>query len=282
MRQGFCLPKKDILSCEDFGRFTDTGGIDGLCNTDEYGNPCTKTGDEFSLCITPEDIFHSNGNKLCTDYSVDECETYPGDDPKAFNNAVRKDDLGNVCGLNAAKTKCIIKENQIDKNRNHSDIVNYGGTDSGVFDNIKKTCSFYSIEECPVAPETDDYGNECTLSVEGQPVCTIKNITKVEDKFQCSDVKFLTWSWTGLRIITPFLVILFGSLDWFKAVISSDEKMMKQSKGKFIKRLIVFLLLIFVPFVVQFIFQAAGTYGSENMCLVKCIVTNDTSSKGCK
>ena len=64
-------------------------------------------------------------------------------------------------------------------------------------------------------------------------------------------------------------------------MIANDEKEMKKSRGKFIKRLIAFVLLIFLPFLVQLIFSNMGTYGSENICLVKCIVTNDTSSKGC-
>lgn len=106
-------------------------------------------------------------------------------------------------------------------------------------------------------------------------------ISKSTKKFKCKDVKYLTWTWTLIRILAPFIIILFGSLDFFKSMVAGDEKAMKTARGKFVKRMIAFVLLIFLPFVVQFIFNNIGTYGSENTCLVKCIVTNDTSSKGC-
>ena len=107
-------------------------------------------------------------------------------------------------------------------------------------------------------------------------------ISKEKAPFKCSDVKYLTGAWTLIRIAAPFIIILFGSLDFIKAVMASDEKKMKESKGKFIKRLIAFILFIVLPFVVQFIFSNMGTYGSDNMCLVKCIVTKLTlSSPSC-
>lgn len=107
------------------------------------------------------------------------------------------------------------------------------------------------------------------------------DISFTDVEFKCSDVRHLTGIWLAIRIIAPFLVILFGSLDFFKSMIANDEKQMRQARGKFIKRLIAFLLLIILPFIVQFIFSTMGTYGSENVCLVKCIATNDTSEKGC-
>lgn len=106
-------------------------------------------------------------------------------------------------------------------------------------------------------------------------------IINKKTNFKCSDVKHLTSIWMFLRIVSPFLVVLFGSLDFIKAVIASDEKKMKESRGKFVKRLIAFVLLILLPFMIQFIFERIGTNGSQNMCLVKCITTNNTSSKGC-
>lgn len=107
------------------------------------------------------------------------------------------------------------------------------------------------------------------------------NLIIKKTTFKCSDVKHLTAIWLFLRIASPFIVVLFASLDFFKAVIANDEKKMKESRGRFVKRLIAFFLLLILPFVVQFVFERVGTYGSQNTCLVKCIVTNNTSSKGC-
>lgn len=126
---------------------------------------------------------------------------------------------------------------------------------------------------------TFDIGNCRT-----RPTKTSSDIDIIINKktnFKCSDVKHLTSIWMFLRIVSPFLVVLFGSLDFIKAVIASDEKKIKESRGKFVKRLIAFVLLILLPFMIQFIFERIGTNGSQNMCLVKCITTNNTSSKGC-
>lgn len=123
----------------------------------------------------------------------------------------------------------------------------------------------------------DQIKNSILQDAKGDPNGLISSKTE----FVCSDVKYLTWAWLLIRIAAPFIIILFGSLDFIKAVMASDEKKMKESRSKFIKRLIAFLLLIILPFVVQFIFGVMGTYGSENVCLVKCIATNNTSAKGC-
>ena len=72
----------------------------------------------------------------------------------------------------------------------------------------------------------------------------IEYLKQDKEKFKCSDVKHLTSIWMFLRILTPFLVVLFGTLDFFKAMAAGDEKKMKESRGKFIKRLIAFFLFI--------------------------------------
>lgn len=124
--------------------------------------------------------------------------------------------------------------------------------------------------------------NATTKTGTTNKIKTSSYLVKANNSFKCSDVKYLTGLWMLLRIVSPFIVILFGSLDFFKAMIASDEKKMAEARGKFPKRLIAFLLLIFLPFMIQFIFNHIGTYGSQNTCLVKCIVTNNTSSKGCE
>ena len=91
---------------------------------------------------------------------------------------------------------------------------------------------------------------------------------------KCSDVSIFTDIWQAMRIIAPFLLIIFGSLDYFKAVIANDMEAMKKAKSKFPKRLIAFLLLILVPTIISIIMKA-GTNGAENTSYFKCIVTGD-------
>ncbi len=142
--------------------------------------------------------------------------------------------------------------------------------------NARSDCYYIEGAGCDGSTSTQIY-NSLLQDAKGDP----NGLMSAKTEFVCSDVKYLTWAWLLIRIAAPFIIILFGSLDFIKAVMASDEKKMKESRSKFIKRLIAFLLLIILPFVVQFIFGTMGTYGSENVCLVRCIATNNTSAKGC-
>ena len=72
-----------------------------------------------------------------------------------------------------------------------------------------------------------------------------------------------------LRIIAPILVVLFGTLDYAKAVIASDIEKMEKSKKQFPKRLILLVLFIMVPFIISFLI---GTFSSLDTSIAKCIV----------
>lgn len=94
----------------------------------------------------------------------------------------------------------------------------------------------------------------------------------------CDNVKHVTWAYNALRILAPFLLILFGSIDFLKAVMAADEKKQKEARSKFPKRIIAFLLLIILPFVVQFLVSRIGAHGSNNTKLLCCVVTNGNSA----
>lgn len=51
-------------------------------------------------------------------------------------------------------------------------------------------------------------------------------------------------------ILIPIALIVFGTIDLGKAVISSDEKEVKASQGRLIKRFIYAALVFFVPILV--------------------------------
>lgn len=52
-------------------------------------------------------------------------------------------------------------------------------------------------------------------------------------------------------IIAPFLIIIYGSLDFSKIVVMNDPAVIKESRSNFFKRLIAFILLYMVPFFVN-------------------------------
>ena len=59
------------------------------------------------------------------------------------------------------------------------------------------------------------------------------------------------------KIIVPILLILLGTLDFAKAVISSKEDQMKKAQSTFIKRVIAAVAVFFIPALVDLIMQLA-------------------------
>jgi hypothetical protein len=61
-----------------------------------------------------------------------------------------------------------------------------------------------------------------------------------------------------LQIAVPFALIIWGSLDFFKAVIAGDDKEMKQKRKPFIQRLIAAVIIIVLPIIVNAIIRTLG------------------------
>ena len=59
---------------------------------------------------------------------------------------------------------------------------------------------------------------------------------------------------TIIKIAIPIILILFGMLDLGKAVMANDEKEMKESQKRLIKRVLYAALVFFVVAIVQWIF----------------------------
>ncbi len=78
-------------------------------------------------------------------------------------------------------------------------------------------------------------------------------------------VEFLQEIFNYMKFFAPVLVILLGSLDFGKAVVSSDEKELKNATNRFIKRLIAAVALFFLPYllnaILSYINEVDGTCG---------------------
>ena len=58
-----------------------------------------------------------------------------------------------------------------------------------------------------------------------------------------------------LQIAVPFALIIWGALDFFKAVIAGDEKEMKQKRKPFMQRVIAALIIVLLPSLVNLIMK---------------------------
>lgn len=69
---------------------------------------------------------------------------------------------------------------------------------------------------------------------------------------------------TMIKIIVPIVLIIFGMLDMFKAVIANDDKEMKEAQKKLIHRIIYAVIVFFVIALVQFVFSTLSQKGGSN------------------
>ena len=61
------------------------------------------------------------------------------------------------------------------------------------------------------------------------------------------------------QIGIPILLIIFGSIDLGKAVMSSDDKEIKGATGKLIKRIIMGVVIFFIPFIITLVMNVVAS-----------------------
>lgn len=91
-----------------------------------------------------------------------------------------------------------------------------------------------------------------------------------------------------LKILVPIIIIVLGTIDFGKAVISSDDKAVSKSSKKLLTRILIGVCIFFVPTIINIVFGLIGEFSSEmkqdyNNC-VKCLTSPynscDTSYNG--
>ncbi len=58
----------------------------------------------------------------------------------------------------------------------------------------------------------------------------------------------------ALQLLVPVILIAFGVYDFIRAVVANDEKVMKESQGRFIRRIIASVVIFFIVAFVRFVF----------------------------
>ena len=67
--------------------------------------------------------------------------------------------------------------------------------------------------------------------------------------------QFVGYGLLALKILVPLIIIVFGVIDFAKAVTSNDDKAIKKSAVSLVKRLIVGICIFFVPTIVKVVFD---------------------------
>ena len=103
----------------------------------------------------------------------------------------------------------------------------------------------------------------------------INGIIDVDVEINCEDYTVFRWFWNIIIYSAPFLVVLFGTIDYFKIVTAGDFDQIKKAKKNFKIRIIAFIILLVIPFFVRFLLKTFGTRGSSSIEVMKCIVNGD-------
>ena len=83
---------------------------------------------------------------------------------------------------------------------------------------------------------------------------------------------FVGWVVTIIKIAIPFLIIIFGVLDFGKAVTGGDDKTIKSSLKTVGIRIVAGLVIFFIPSIVVWIFSLVSDYNTakESGSFEKC------------
>ncbi len=88
----------------------------------------------------------------------------------------------------------------------------------------------------------------------------------LEESF-CSTTRGI-WIFIGqivliFKIIIPVILVILGVVALGKAVISDDDKEIKSAVTKLIKKVIIAVIIFFIPQLVKGIFNLIGGYGDK-------------------
>lgn len=67
--------------------------------------------------------------------------------------------------------------------------------------------------------------------------------------------QFVGYGLFAIKIIIPLVIMIFGMIDFTKAVMSGDDKTIKSAGASLIKRLVLCACIFFIPSVISLIFK---------------------------
>lgn len=143
---------------------------------------------------------------------------------------------------------------------------------------MKKILVFFLIMVCfvtfmPKAYAADCQTGTCYCDKDNKDRCALNNYAKApyvveSPKSKCGcdtsnsfcDKTAEIWQFVGyglfaIKIIIPLIIMIFGMIDFSKAVMSGDDKTIKGAGASLIKRLVLCICIFFVPTIISLIFK---------------------------
>lgn len=102
---------------------------------------------------------------------------------------------------------------------------------------------------------TTSYDEECLNDVTGSGKVDVNECGDlINDDLKKILNQYMTW----FRILVPIIVLILGTVDFAQAVFSSNEDGMKKAQSKFIKRLIIAVVIFLIPTFVNLLMDIAN------------------------
>ena len=135
-------------------------------------------------------------------------------------------------------------------------------------------CNFYSqsYEKTEESTSSNDKNIHNKVTATENNICNMKDIPMALPIFISNIIKLF-------KIIVPIVLILMGMIDFTRAVISSDEKQMKESQSRFIRRILAAVIIFFVVAIVQFAFNAIGADNDNIVGCINCFVNGNCGNQ---
>ena len=229
----------EIMSKENYNNYLDA--IDHLIGSENYSDDvnCLEKNPCASYCNTSD-----AKNFMCSGIAFDQC-TSNSQDYKTCKKAY------DLC-------------KNVPSSNYDSCMIGYMGEEK--YSNLKKKNEELKKELNDLRDEELKQASDSLYRITG-PSLNIDFKKKYE--LTCDDVEVFRVLYLIIEISAPILVILFGSIDYAKAVMASDVEKMQKIKKNFPKRLGLLLLFVFIPLIISIIL---GQFSNLDTKLMNCIV----------
>lgn len=219
-------------------------------------NSTTGKSCEGTISVNPDDNFgnlmENSSFKFDLKVSTEKTQT-----KESFTSKINVDvvNYGGVCGTDGEK----IGDYAIDLNDTTEEIAkamtDYSHSES---EEDKKKAEEVRKEVVKYSGSSVNVPIPDATSINGANVGT-------SQKLECDDslASFIRKYWKYVMLFAPILLMVLVTLDFFKALFSSDSELVKKASDNAVKRVIAALLLLCLPLIIQTIL---GFFGLE-LCI---------------
>lgn len=82
-----------------------------------------------------------------------------------------------------------------------------------------------------------------------------KTVGEICDMIPAPAVDLIGTLYNGIKIVVPLILIIYGMLDFGKAVMAKEEKEIKEKQKLFLKRIVSAIMVFFILYLVQFVMK---------------------------